>query len=98
MYWTACSRHSAWGSKRLDQRSRLRERLLILRRGLGIPDDARARVERRLPSPNHDGANRNVEVHRAGHRDVADRATVDAAWSTLELHAASTVARSATSR
>src|SRR2546430_16928717 len=87
MYWTVCSRHSAWASKRLDHRPRLRERLLVFGGGLRIPDDARARVERRLPFSENDRANRDVEVHRAGHRYVADRTAVDAARRAIEFRA-----------
>src|SRR5207248_10362245 len=85
MYWTVCSRHSAWASKRRDHRPRLVERLLVFGGGLRIPDDARARMERRLPFSEHDRANRDIEVHRPGHRYVADRTAVDAARRALEL-------------
>src|SRR6266496_5152754 len=59
---TACSRHSAWGSKRLDQRLRLGERLLILRRRLGIPHDGGCGVERSGAALHHDRPDRDVEV------------------------------------
>src|SRR5947208_16612286 len=85
MYWTVCSRHSAWASKRLDHRPRLRERLLVFGGGLRIPDDTRARVERRLPLSEHHRPNRDTALHRAGYPSVADRTAVDAARPAPEL-------------
>src|SRR5688572_33362400 len=85
MYWTGCSRRSAWGSKRLDHRPRLGQCFLVLGGGIRIPDDSRAGVKCRLALVQHDGPNGDVHVHRARRRDVPDGAAVHATRGPFEL-------------
>src|SRR5688572_17950845 len=71
--------------RRPQQCPRLALRLLPFGGGLGVGDDASARLDVQLPVLDDRGAQRDGHVHVAVKAQVADRARVDAALHRLQL-------------
>ena len=70
---------------RVEQRARLRPRLLDLGRRIGVPDDAAADPEVNRAVGDREGADRQREVEVAVPVDPSDRAHRRAATDRLEL-------------